>query len=109
MRRYGFLLIMIGLCLPVLAKQDPNKTMPLTTSSPKARELYKQAVTDFENFYMERANVGWRVAIAADPNFALAHACIAFYSRNPEEADAATVKLALYIALVGDAVVTVIV
>ena len=92
MRRYGFLLIMIGLCLPVLAKQDPNKTMPLTTSSPKARELYKQAVTDFENFYMERANVGWRAAIAADPNFALAHACIAFYSRNPEEADAARAK-----------------
>ena len=92
MRRYGFLLIMISLCLPVCAKQDPNKTMPLTTSSPKARELYNQAVTNFEKMYIEPAHIGWKSAIAADPNFARAYACLALYSRDPEEATDARAK-----------------
>ena len=40
---------------------------------------------DYENFYLERANIGWRAAVKADPNFALAHAWIAFNSRDPQE------------------------
>jgi len=47
---------------------------------------------DYENFYLERANIGWRAAVQADPNFALAHVWIAFNSRDPEEARAAREK-----------------
>ena len=47
---------------------------------------------DYENLYLERANLGWRAAAQADPNFALAQAWIAFNSRNPAEASTARDK-----------------
>ena len=55
-------------------KQSAAKTMPVTTSSPKARDLFERALTDYENLYLERANIGWRAAVQADPNFAVAYA-----------------------------------
>ncbi len=73
-------------------KQGATKTLPVTTSSPKARDLFVRAMTDYENLYLERANIGWRAAVEADPNFALAHAFIAYNSRNPAEAAAAREK-----------------
>jgi len=73
-------------------KPGATKTLPVTTSSPKARDLYQRAMTDYANLYLERANIGWRAAIEADPNFALAYAWIAFNSRNPDETAAARAK-----------------
>ena len=61
--------------------------MPVTTSSPKARELFNRALTDYENLYLERANIGWRAAVQADPNFALAYVFIAYNSNDPAEAN----------------------
>jgi tetratricopeptide (TPR) repeat protein len=90
-----FLLACLGLVLPASAhhvKQAATKAMPLTTSSPKARDLYERAMTDYENLYLERANIGWRAAADADSSFALAFAWIAFNSRNPAEASAARGK-----------------
>jgi len=49
-------------------------------------------MTDYANLYLERANIGWRAAIEADPNFALAYAWIAFNSRTPDEATTARAK-----------------
>jgi len=69
-----------------------TKTLVATSSSAKARDLYERAMGDYENFYLERANIGWRAAVQADPNFALAHVWIAFNSRDPEEARAAREK-----------------
>src|SRR5438270_14101819 len=66
-------------------KQANGKTMPVTTTSIKARDLYDRAVADYENYYLERANVGWRAATSADPDFALAYAWLGFNSRNPAE------------------------
>ena len=73
-------------------KQGTTKTMPVTTSSPKARDLFDRAAIDYENLYLERANVGWRAAVAADPDFAVAYAFIAYNSRDPQEAAAAREK-----------------
>lgn len=73
-------------------KPGKTKTMPVTTSSPKARDLYERAMEDYENLHLERANIGWRAAAEADPNFALAHLWIAFNDRNPDEASAAREK-----------------
>ena len=73
-------------------KPGATKAMPVTTASPKARDLFDRALTDYENLYLERANLGWRAAVAADPNFALAYAFIAYNSRDPEEAKAAREK-----------------
>ena len=69
--------------------------MPVTTSSPKARDLFDRALTDYENLYLERANIGWRAAVEADPNFALAYVFIAYNSSDPAEANAAREKAKL--------------
>ena len=96
-RRAHSVCVLIWLALAPLSfahhiKPGLTKTLPITTSSPKARDLFVRAVTDYENLYLERANIGWRAAVEADPNFALAYAFISNNSRNPAEAAAAREK-----------------
>ena len=103
MRRRGLttLLLSFALALPLQAhhiKQSAAKEMPVTTSSPKARELFGRALTDYENLYLERANIGWRAAVQADSNFALAYVFIAYNSSDPAEAKAAQEKAKLLAA-----------
>jgi tetratricopeptide (TPR) repeat protein len=89
------LLVCLWFVLPLHAnhvKAAATKTLPVTTSSAKARDLYEKAMADYENLYLERANLGWRAAAEADPNFALAQAWLAFNSRDPAEASAAREK-----------------
>jgi tetratricopeptide (TPR) repeat protein len=105
MRRSGLttLLLSFALALPLQAhhiKQSAAKAMPVTTSSPKSRELFGRALTDYENLYLERANIGWRAAVQADPNFALAYVFIAYNSSDPAEAKAAQEKAKLLAAKV---------
>jgi len=45
-------------------------------------------MVDYENLHLERANIGWRAAAKADPEFALAYAWVAFNSRDPQEVSA---------------------
>lgn len=95
------LLLGFGLALPLQAhhiRQSAARTMPVTTSSPQARELFERALTDYENLYLERANIGWRAAVQADPNFALAYVFIAYNSNDPAEASAAREKAKLLTA-----------
>jgi tetratricopeptide (TPR) repeat protein len=97
MRRAHFACVLICLALGVPSfahhiKPGTTRTLPITTSSPKARDLFVRAVTDYENLYLERANIGWRAAVEADPNFALAYTFIGYNSRNPAEAAAAREK-----------------
>jgi uncharacterized protein HemY len=74
-------------------RQGTTKNLPMTTSSAKARALFEQAMQDYENLHLERANDKWRAASQADPNFALANTWIAFNSRDPEEAGVARGKV----------------
>jgi tetratricopeptide (TPR) repeat protein len=95
---YISLLVYVCLVSPSFAhhiKQSAAKTMPATTSSPKARELFDRALTDYENLYRERANIAWRAAVQADPNFALAFIFIAYNSSDPAEANTAREKAKL--------------
>ena len=62
-----------------------SSTLPVTTSSAKARDLFERAMVDYENLHLERANIGWRAAAKADTDFALAYAWVAFNSRDPQE------------------------
>jgi tetratricopeptide (TPR) repeat protein len=66
-------------------KGTPVKSMPLTTSSVKARDLYQRALQDYELLYLERAAIGWRAATREDPKFGAAFAMLAMNSRDPEE------------------------
>jgi tetratricopeptide (TPR) repeat protein len=70
-------------------KTAPAKSMTVTTSSPKARDLYQRAVQDYELLYLERAMIGWRAAAKEDPQFTAAFARLALLSRDPEEARSA--------------------
>ena len=69
-----------------------TSTLPITTTSAKARELYYKGMDDYENLYLERCNDDWRAAVKEDPNLAVAWAWIAFNSGNPQEISAARAK-----------------
>ena len=96
-RRFACAAFVFGLCTaaPVYAhhvKKASTATMPVTTSSAKARALYEKGMQDYENLYLERCNEDWRAAVKEDPNLAVAWAWIAFNSGNPEEVSAARAK-----------------
>jgi tetratricopeptide (TPR) repeat protein len=74
------------------SKSGKSATLPITTSSAKARELYIKGMEDYENLYLERCNEDWRAAVKEDPNLAVAWAWIAFNSGNPQEVSAARAK-----------------
>jgi len=100
MRRAAFIkssVILLALCCaaPVFAhhvNQSKSATMPITTSSAKARELYYKGMEDYENLYLERCNEDWRAAVKEDPSLAVAWAWIAFNSGNPQEVSTARAK-----------------
>ena len=86
-----------GLCFvtPLHAhhlKKGETNTLPVTTVSPKALELYQKGMADYENLYLERCNDDWRAAVKEDPNLAVAWAWIAFNSGNPQEVSQARAK-----------------
>src|SRR5246127_3680145 len=87
----------LALCLaaPLYAhhlKKAESATLPVTTTSAKARELYEKGMADYENLYLERCNEEWRAAVKEDPNLSVAWAWIAFNSGNPQEVSQARAK-----------------
>jgi len=87
----------LALCLaaPLFAhhvKKGETSSLPVTTSSAKARELWEKGIADYENLYLERCNDDWRAAVKEDPNLAVAWAWIAFNSGNPQEVSDARAK-----------------
>jgi tetratricopeptide (TPR) repeat protein len=85
----------LSLAAPLFAhhvKKAQSTSMPVTTSSAKARQLYLKGIEDYENLYLERCNQDWRAAVKQDPELAVAWAWIAFNSGNPEEVSAAREK-----------------
>ena len=89
------LALAMSLAAPVFAhhvKKAETATLPVTTSSAKARALYVKGMEDYENLYLERCNDDWRAAVKEDPTLALAWAWIAFNSGNPQEVSAARGK-----------------
>jgi tetratricopeptide (TPR) repeat protein len=94
MSRNGFIkscavfVLTLGVGAPLFAhhlKPGESKTLPVTTSSAKARGLYDKGMEDYENLYLERCNDDWRAAVSEDPNLAVAWAWIAFNSTDPQE------------------------
>src|SRR5438132_5753276 len=99
MRRICVWLVVWGACgLSVYAKESKDakvstharsltssKILPVTASSAKARDLFERAMVDYENLHLGRATTGCRAAAKEDPDLALAHAWVAFNSRDPQE------------------------
>jgi tetratricopeptide (TPR) repeat protein len=89
--------LVLGLCLvaPLYAhhlKKGETTNLPVTTTSPRALELYQKGMADYENLYLERCNDDWRAAVKEDPNLAVAWAWIAFNSGTPQEVSQARAK-----------------
>ena len=94
-RSLSVLACLFCLWLPGFAhhiKPVSGKTLEVTTPSVKARDLYERAMTDYESYYLERANIGWRAAIELDSNLALAQVWLSFNSQDPRESAAARAK-----------------
>jgi len=93
----SLVLTAVTLCIasPALAhhlRKGATVSLPVTTTSPKARALYEKGMADYENLYLERCNDDWRAAVIDDPNLALGWAWIAFNSGNPLEVSEARSK-----------------
>jgi tetratricopeptide (TPR) repeat protein len=95
LKTLAFMSVLGCFALPASAhhlKKAATATLPVTTSSPKARALYEKGMADYENLYLERCNDDWRAAVIDDPNFGLAWAWIAFNSGNPDEVNEARAR-----------------
>ncbi len=66
-------------------RRKRSTTLPITTSSMKARKLFEAGRADFENLKTDKALENWRKATKLDPKFALAHIEIALVSKDPAE------------------------
>lgn len=97
--KVSVVVLALSCALPAFAhhlKRGESISLPVTTTSAKARHLYEKGMADYENLYLERCNDEWRAAVKEDPNLAVAWAWIAFNSGNPEEvSDARARALAL--------------
>jgi tetratricopeptide (TPR) repeat protein len=95
MKTCVLIVLSVGLAAPVYAhhlKRGETDSLPITTPSAKARELYEKGMEDYENLYLERCNDDWRAAVKEDPNLAVAWVWIALNSSNPDEVSAARAK-----------------
>jgi tetratricopeptide (TPR) repeat protein len=69
----------------VHAEPKPD-TVPVTTSSKEARHDYELGMLHREDLLFDEEGLNdFRRAVKADPNFALCHATIAFFSDDPRE------------------------
>jgi tetratricopeptide (TPR) repeat protein len=87
--------LVVFLAAPLWAhhiKKGESATLPVTTSSARARALYEEGLADYENLYLERCNADWRAAVKEDPNLAVGWALIALNSGDPQEVSDARAK-----------------
>jgi tetratricopeptide (TPR) repeat protein len=88
---FFILLILSMAALSTAAKAEPAKKggaaqeIPLTTNSAEAREFFQQGRTYRENWRLPEALQAWRSAALKDPNFALAHLYVSFFTPDPKE------------------------
>jgi len=83
-RRVMAIGLTIFCALPLLAA--PNRTgMEISTKSPRARAFFEQGLKKMELLHFDAGMDNWRRSVHADPNFALGHIFLAFFSPDPAE------------------------
>ncbi|HET7441727.1 MAG TPA: tetratricopeptide repeat protein [Terriglobales bacterium] len=107
MRRSGLAVGLILLFVSVIfteaqsPKASPRKIVsgrfPVTTSSPQARQIFAEAMLNFEQFRLNETLDSLRTATGKDPDFALAFILISDLTKDPEE-QARTLKRAKALA-----------
>jgi Tfp pilus assembly protein PilF len=82
------LLLILSLVLTQCTQEVKEKTIPVTSDSETALELYQKAMAAFEVFYIEKAMDLWDEALSEDPDFFMASYRLAtfyLYNYNNEE------------------------
>jgi tetratricopeptide (TPR) repeat protein len=69
--------------LSAAVSQQPTGTLPVTTKSPEARQLFEGALIKLENLHGPEAMQDFRRAVKMDPDFAMANILISFNSVDP--------------------------
>jgi tetratricopeptide (TPR) repeat protein len=84
MRSRIFALAVVLTALPLFAHDDPHG-IQMSTKSPKAHALFEQGLAKIEMLHVQAGLEKLRLAVQADPHFALGHIFINFFSENPAE------------------------
>lgn len=84
MRRKILPLALVFATLPMFAHDDPGG-MQISTKSPKAHAFFEQGLAKIEMLHVQAGLEKLRLAVQADPHFALGHIFINFFSENPAE------------------------
>lgn len=72
----------LGTC--ALAHQEPNG-MEMSTKSPQAHKYFEQGMSKMEMLHIQDGLTNFRKSVAADPQFALGHIILNFFSQDPTE------------------------
>lgn len=70
--------------LPVAAHDTPNG-MHISTKSPQAHVAFEKGMAKMEMLHIEDALQNFRNAVKADPQFALGHIILMFFTQDPTE------------------------
>src|SRR5215471_12996083 len=65
--------------------QPVRNALGMTTKSPKARAAFEDGLAKVETLHVQAGLASWRKATQEDPNFALAHIVLAYFSPDPTE------------------------
>jgi len=79
MKRLVVLTVVLASAILISFKAFDSKTIPVTTSSPKALSLYNEAKKYFDDVKLDKALATFGKALDADPDFFMANYQLAFY------------------------------
>jgi tetratricopeptide (TPR) repeat protein len=78
------IILAFSTAMPMFAHSDAHG-IQITTKSHRAHELFEQGLVKISLLHQQAGLELMRQAVKADPNFALAHIFIAFFSQDPAE------------------------
>jgi tetratricopeptide (TPR) repeat protein len=73
------------LALASAGAQPARDALGMTAKSPKARAAFEDGLAKVETLHVQAGLASWRKAAQEDPNFALAHILLAYFSPDPTE------------------------
>jgi tetratricopeptide (TPR) repeat protein len=89
LQRRWMLMLLLSFAVSATAQNKkmpvPPQVLPITTSSPQARQSFERAMRRFEDYHLDETLQDLRLATKADPDFAQALILTAHLSRDPAE------------------------
>src|SRR5690348_14000681 len=77
-------LAVLAVATCAFAHQEPDG-MQMSTKSPEAHRYFEQGMAKMEMLHIQDGLNNFRKAVAADPQFALGHIILNFFSQDPTE------------------------